>query len=516
MQAILGADGSPIRLFDTAHRGASKTDREMVNWRPKETSGFSELSDELGTLRNRSQDIERNHGVAAGSIQTLIDNIVGPGLRLRAMPDAGELGWDLERAKEWADDVEKKWERYSSAQTFDAARLQTAHIMAANVVRYRIICGESICLPFWLPERHGAEYSTAIRMVEPARLSTPDMPPSNKDIRQGVEINPIGEPVAYWVSNFHPAENATLTGVKLRRWRRITTRMRNGRRRVIHSFEPKRAGQLRGKPLLSPVLQRFHMLDHYERLEVQNAVLHNLISAIVETPLDQQGITELFGAEESPYQSYLAARNEFSMSALKGGAIISAFPGDTVKPFAPTRPNTAYGDFVRNAYQYIGAGLNIPVELLLKDFTQSNYSSARAALMEAWRFFMGWRKWLGAYWYKPCYELWLEEAVNRGNVDAPDFYEKFQLYTQCEWVGPGRGSIDPDRESKAHKRDLDNATSTLSEIYREKGMDWREEISQRAKELAFSKQLAEENGISFEALTGIEPTQPNEQTNQNQ
>jgi capsid protein len=56
------------------------------------------------------------------------------------------------------------------------------------------------------------------------------------------------------------------------------------------------------------------------------------------------------------------------------------FPGDKVSPFTPSRPNSGYGQFVENVLRHIGAGLNIPFELLMKDFSKTNYSSARAAL----------------------------------------------------------------------------------------------------------------------------------------
>ena len=53
---------------------------------------------------------------------------------------------------------------------------------------------------------------------------------------------------------------------------------------------------------------------------------------------------------------------------------------------------------LENVLRHIGTGLNIPLELLMKDFSKTNYSSARAALIEAWRFFNGRRSWIINYW----------------------------------------------------------------------------------------------------------------------
>jgi hypothetical protein len=105
----------------------------------------------------------------------------------------------------------------------------------------------------------------------------------------------------------------------------------------------------------------------------------------------------------------------------------------------------------------IAAGLNIPYELLLKDFSKTNYSSARAALLEAWRFFRGRRKWLISYWCQPFFELWLEEEVMQGRIEAPDFYEKRALYCRTKLdrrrprLGRSAEGGDGRRDAAAHR-----------------------------------------------------------------
>ncbi len=42
--------------------------------------------------------------------------------------------------------------------------------------------------------------------------------------------------------------------------------------------------------------------------------------------------------------------------------------------------------------------MNLPYELFAKDFSRVNYSSARAALLEAWRYLHGRRRWLTSTW----------------------------------------------------------------------------------------------------------------------
>jgi lambda family phage portal protein len=278
-------------------------------------------------------------------------------------------------------------------------------------------------------------------------------------------------------------------------WQRIPTYTNFGRKRVIHVHDKERTGQHRGKPLLTSIMPMFKMLDHYERSELQAAVVNAMIAAFIETPMDGESIAEVFGGSSD---DYLAARNEWDIK-LQGGSIIPMFPGDKVAPFTPSRPNSGYGQFVENILRHIGAGLNIPFELLMKDFSKTNYSSARAALLEAWRYFSAKRQWLATYWAKPVYELWLEEAINKGVIDAPDFYEKRHAWTKVKWIGPGRGWVDPVKEAKAAQLRMQIGLSTLEDECAAQGLDWEEVLEQLAREKAKIVEL----GLSINDVNSI-------------
>jgi capsid protein len=93
MVQLLDSSGQPMKsglrfkASDTAHRAASLRARELASWMPLLGSADSDLLSELPTLVSRSRDLTRNHGVAAGAIQTLVDNVIGTGLRLASIPD---------------------------------------------------------------------------------------------------------------------------------------------------------------------------------------------------------------------------------------------------------------------------------------------------------------------------------------------------------------------------------------------------------------------------------------------
>ncbi len=473
---------------DTPHFGASYTAKELANWNPSQGSADADLLGDLSTLRNRSRDLERNHGIAHGGIQTLVDNIVGTGLRLSAIPDYRALGKDREWSEEWSRNVESLWKSYTDTRECDISGQLNFHGLTTQVFRGALLNGEALALPLWKPG--DGRFATKLQLIEADRLSNPDTQMDSEKLRGGVEIDQYGRPLAYWIRNAHPGDVFWLMGAPVGTWTRIPATMRWGRARVIHAHDKERTGQTRGKPILSPVIGQFRMLDHYQRTELQAAVVNAMIAAFIETPLDSASVAEMLGGDiSSPqYQSYLQQQNEY-VAPLRGAAIIPTLPGQSIKPFLPSRPADAFAPFTEAVIRHIGAGLGLPLELLLKDFSKTNYSSARAALLEAWRFFMGRREWLSRYWCEPVYCLWLEEVINAGLVEAPDFYENQYAYTRSKWTGPGRGWVDPVKEAQAAQIRIEVGLSTLERECAEQGADWEEVLEQRAREQARVEEL---------------------------
>ena len=209
-----------------------------------------------------------------------------------------------------------------------------------------------------------------------------------------------------------------------------------------------------------------------------NHRLARMIVALTETPLDPGTLSEMMGGDPN---GYLTAKNEYRVQ-LEGGTFIPLYPGDKMVPFAPDRPAPQFAAFSEFVLRQIGMAMGLPYEQLMKDYTKTNYSSARAALLESWRYFTARRSWLTTYWAQPVYELWFEEAVNAGLIDAPDFYNQRAFYTRAKWIGPGRGWIDPVKEAEAAQVRLATGISTLEAECAEQGLDYNDVIDQRAIE----------------------------------
>lgn len=465
-----------------AHHGASRFAHDVATWIPKRGSADWDLLPDLTNLVIRSRDIERNNGVAKGGVQTITDNVVGTGLRLSARPDYMALGQTKEWAQDWRRKVESIWCAWWWTTACHAGDTMTGDQMTAQQFKAGINNGSYIGLPLWIPDR-GDGFSTKLQTVEADRLSQPYGAFESSRMRGGIEFGIYGEPIAYNIKRTHPGDpwiNTDAFG-----WERIPRRTEFGRLRVIHGFDPERSGQSRGKPLLTSVLPQFKQLDRYTNAEIMAAVVNAMVAMVIESPMSHEQVMELFENDGNRYQ---AAREAHAVS-LRGGTAISTFPGDKVSGFLPQRPASGFGAFIENIYRIIGVGLDMPYELLMKDFSKTNYSSARAAMLEAWRSFNRRRDWLGTQWMDPIYWLFLEEMVNAGRIDAPGFYENRWAYQRCKWIGPGRGWVDPVKEADASVIRINANLSTLEQECAEQGLDWEEVLEQRAAEIAYMKKL---------------------------
>jgi lambda family phage portal protein len=479
---------------DSAYAGASRTRKQLSNWQPIRQPADSELLPSYDLLVARSRDLDRNNGVASGAFQSLQDNTVGIGLRLSASPDYRALGRDIGWAEDWSRQVESLWATWANTTACDVAGKMTFATMTQVVFRLSLQCGEALALPLWL-ERGDTPFRTCLQLVETDRLSNPNFVPSSLNLRGGIEMDDYGRPLAYHVMKqmnwpgydmwTYGLGYGSWLGFGVTEWERIPAETPSGRKRVIHVFGQDRVDQTRGKPILTPIIEQFRMLDSYQRTELQSSIVNSLVAGVIETPMDPAGIAEMMGGDPN---AYLQTKGEYRVQ-LEGGTFIPLYPGDKMTPFVPARPAPQFSNFCETVLRQIGTALGMPYELVLKDFSKTNYSSARAALLEAWRFFINRRTWLSTYWAGPIYKLWLEEAVNAGMVDAPDFYNNMPFYLKAKWIGPGRGWIDPVKEAQAAQIRMDSLVSTLEVECAEQGLDWNDVLEQRALEMERMKQL---------------------------
>jgi capsid protein len=173
----------------------------------------------------------------------------------------------------------------------------------------------------------------------------------------------------------------------------------------------------------------------------------------------------------------------------------------------PGRPNTAFEAFVRAVAEHVGVALELPYEILIKHFTAS-YSAARAAMLEAWRFFKKSRVWLAGSFCQPVYEEFLYECVARGLLSAPGFLDDpfiRRAYCLTTWSGIPMGHIQPAQEATAARERIDaGITNREQEIADYNGGDWEDTHAQAVRE----KKARKKDGLEQATMKPAAPALP--------
>lgn len=335
-------------------------------------------------------------------------------------------------------------------------------------------------------KRTGSIYDLRIELVEADRVSTPDNETINPLYCEGVEKNANGEVVAYHISKFHPL---SFQDREPREWVRVKAfGEKTGRRNVIHVMNRERIGQVRGVPFLSPVIETIKQLGRYTEAEVLAAVINGLFTVFIEKESASDDVP--FG-EAVPEDMQVDSEDEGSIE-LAPGAVIDLGEGEKANMVNPGRPNPNFDPFVMAVIKQIGAALEIPYELLIMAFS-NNYSASRAAILEFFKVIKMYRAWFVTDFCQPIYEEWLCEAVAKGRINAPGFFNDpiiKDAYCSAEWNGPSAGQLDPKKEVEAAELRVQGGFSTRERETTElTGTDFYKNIKQRKREEELLKEV---------------------------
>ena len=441
----------------------------------------------------------RNAPLASGAVSTVVENAAGTGLALQPTPDIAALGWTEKQGEDFVNQVESEFGLWADSKDCDLSRTQNFYELQSLVLRSTLESGDTLTLLPFVSRPGINPYQLRLQVIEADRLSNPkgvrdgQILDNGNKVYGGVETDAMGAPVAYNILKRHPgAIDLTTDPWAFDRIEGFAAS--SGRRNIVHLFERKRPGQKRGIPYLAPVIERIKQLDKYTEAEIQAAVISAMFTVFIKTELGEDGPgmvdTKQVSDAEKHYQ-------------LGTGAIVGLAQGQEVQIADPKRPNTAFDPFVMAMLRQIGVALELPFEILVKHFTAS-YSAARAALLEAWKFYRGRRAFMATNWCQLVYEAWMWEAAAMGRINAPGFFTNplmRRAYLLADWVGDAPGQLDPQKEAQAALTRVDGGLSNLKiETMELTGKRWDDVHKQRVKE----HEMRVAGGLEA-AVPGVQP-----------
>ena len=238
-------------------------------------------------------------------------------------------------------------------------------------------------------------------------------------------------------------------------------------------------GQTRGVPFFAPVLTYFKDKADYMEAELVAARIAACFALFVK----KQDAFAAATIRTSP--------NDTSqrIESVEPGMFEYLNPGEEIQSFNPSRPNAQYDAFISSILRAICSALNLSYEIVSKDFSQTNYSSARASLLQAYKYFKLRQDWISRKFCQPIWEMLLEEAWLKGELPARNFYENKYEWLRARWIAPGWQWVDPYKEAEAAKLTMDMGLSSLSDEAAAQGRDFEEILGQKVRELVKIKEL---------------------------
>lgn len=492
----VGASLRPVSAAPrTAYAAADQGHSALGGWMPPMQSADAEWLRDRDTSVARIRDLERNDGTVSAGIDRQVDMLVGAALRLNSKPDHEALGISADAAHALGKSIQSMFRGWADDPIFrcDAERQLPFNGLAAMAAREFVGVGEGLAV-MRFRDMPGWSYRTSIHMVDPDRLSNPAGLPDTEFLRKGVAKDEDGAPIGYHIRRGHPADVFGMTSDPFtwdyfERWHGTE----NGWQRpgVIHLYDKRRPGQSRGVSRLVSSLVKTRMLNRYSENEVRAAAINGSIIGAIYTQLGADYAAERLGTDDlhgTDWGAFNTQRSEFysDRSILNDARLLTLFPTDRLDLNTQPRQTAGYPAFARSFLQSFAASLGISYEQLSMDWSQTNYSSARAALNEVWRGIQRLRSVLIYGFALPVFATVLEDALDNDMIEIPkgcaDFYDRPAAWLRAEWIGPGRGYIDPVKEAQASSERIRGRTSTLEREAAEQGLDWELVLEQQARE----------------------------------
>ena len=444
---------------------AAKNGRLVYGWNPVDATVNDEIRSSSQYVRNRVRQLVRDFGPISRAVDVLETLIVGP----------DGYAWQSrhERRKELETAVQRWMDHADASGRMHFCELQQL------AERQICECGEYLFLKVrnrkaWAPFQ--------LLSIEPDRLTSPSVSASGID--QGVEYDPMtGIVTAYHIDRGEYKRNIVRVPAE----------------DVLHGFHFLRPGQLRGiSPFVSGVLLA-HDLAEFVNSEIDGAKMASKYLAIVETS-DIAGFQQLrgVGTETS------ASGDQQRIEDLENAVIEYLRPGEKINFAANPKPGNGFEPFVRFIMRMLSITTGVPYDILTGDYSQANYSSSRLARNDFGGLIKNRQRRRVRHFCQPCLTEAMGAMALAGRISMPGFWNDPYVWTDGRWTVPGLPAVDPLKESKAQRDQIDATLCSEIETAAERGRDYEEILD----ELERAKAMREERGLIVDQASTATASNP--------
>ena len=426
-------------------------------------SGDRHLKIHRTKLIAQSRDFLRNNGLYKGMISQAVNYMIATGFHLQM----------TSRSRSYNEKVEKLWKSFWK-------RPEIRGILSGRMVE-RMVCRELIVAGDALAVKTD---KSLIQLIEAEQIT-------NGSGSDGIEKDANGTPSGYFIAPYGT------TG-------RTVKPSRYDPKSVIFITNPDRPSSTRGVPVLQASFPNLHRVNDIADSE---ALAWQILSRLA-ISITRQGSSEsaYLESKADPDLDGTDTEGELATRLIDLGTalVFNGEVGDEVKGIDRNIPAQNFPESIRTFLRMIGLPLGMPIELVLLDWTKSNYSQTRAVLEHAYQTFIGYQALLEDFFHDEVLKWkishWIESKEIKERNDGLDH----------NWIKPTFPWIDQLKEAQAHGAKIDRSFTTHSHVCKSLGIDRDEIISSREQEIRDaidrSKKIEQETGVkvSWKIFAGLE------------
>lgn len=469
-----------VSLEANGYEGASTSGR-LVGYRPTGAGPNVLIGSSHTEIRNRARQQVRDNPRAVTAVDTYTRNVIGCGIR---------PNWQV-KDKGLKKEIGELWGE--SHPELDADGKNDFYGLQALVCNCMFESGETFVRMRTRRLSDGLAVPLQLQVLEPDHLNDAVTRYGANRVEMGVEINPVGQRVAYHMFRGHPNDRPTAD--------MSTTRVPADE--VAHVYKVRRPGQLRGISWLAPTLVRLYELDKGEdALQVLMQVA-SMLTGFIRRDSGDETIADIFGDKINSLVEGRAAVYE-DMHGLTAGDLRVLAPGDNIE--FPSLPDIGsnYQPWLKSSIRTFAAALGLTYESISGDLEDVNFSSIRAGLIEVRRGFEATQKQIIVHQLcRPVARWWMDSAVASGQLDIPDYADNPRPYLKIDWVPDAFDYVQPEEDVKADILEIQAGLAARQDKIRARS-DQADDVDERRKE---DQDREKQNGLQPPPpVSGATPT----------
>ncbi|HOQ06070.1 MAG TPA: phage portal protein [Anaerohalosphaeraceae bacterium] len=419
-------------------------------------SGDRHLIKDRLKLIDVSRDFWRNNPIYKGMIDRAVAYIVGRGFGLQMRTQDEDIN-NLVENRLWR----AFWERP------EIRNLQSGVMTEKMVIREAMLAGDVGVIK---------TSKGVLQIIEAEQIAGPTEYPD------GIVKDLYGTPQMFFVSRYN--EYGKVDRTSARKYRA---------KDFLFVANLDRPSSSRGVPAAQAAFPMLHRInDVCDSEAVAWQMLSKLAVAVIREEGPEQAYAESTGLS-GPSSSSAAGQSEMAtrMTELDYALFFHGNPGESIQGIDRNIPGRNFTESIRMFLRLLGLPLGLPLEIVLLDWTQSNYSQSRAVLEQAYQTFQDWQDLLEYFFLDEVLSWKIKQWIDDGVLPARDDYD-------WEWIRPTFPWIDQLKEAEAKGGMVDRGFMTHSQVCKALGTDRETIMKMRQREVIEAINLAK----AVEAQTG--------------